>query len=564
MAGPERALVIHKSDEEELVLQAQGEVRMDYCHFQCGPLYQVSSMRNIRNARCPVMACQPCSCASVALDGMYKKSEGGKAKLTELKLRQSEYKAKVRAFRIDDGLGGGGLKDLACRKEKIADVTHAITGHSGCQAVAPVMFLTEAQYISYMKNIENMSDGQARIKWAEDLANPDVKKLGGKVKVEGIAQMQTIQGFNQSASVHSQDAIRDLPDLAGIMDHCLREQTIKNNATLAPLMGAGMVSSELVTLAGEDCILPWKQHDNKDIGDVLCIKDRIRDKEQMQEHDEKREKDQAQTLFIPQGHGGGGRGGGVGSVGRGGGRAGGAGGARGGGRGGGRGQKVVAEVQLQAKALKEKVLSDIKERSGRGSVLLLKKNCMASLRFMPQEIKDKPECRNFHSNMETINSIINGVKETCDPRSTRDCTLSDIEEKTKEVADEFVRLDKLIHDATENDVQRFIREHKNVKEAKDKESKQKMMNNYQPWVRNKVEKQVFMIFELQKIPVATQRIKDIEEKVFAQTDHENFPFTSFPSALDLTRVFLRITFGYIIPNPFVFSSTFISFYFICY
>ncbi|MCP4243623.1 MAG: hypothetical protein GY772_23975 [bacterium] len=111
--------------------------------------------------------------------------------LADLKAnRQGEYKARVRAARIDPTARGAGTVDLGHRRSVIADLLSSVEQSVTVETDVTVLWPDHREYVSYMVSHKGITVTEAEACWTKDLQNPVIQKRGVgeglRVAVQGI------------------------------------------------------------------------------------------------------------------------------------------------------------------------------------------------------------------------------------------------------------------------------------------------------------------------------------------------------------------------------------------
>lgn len=120
------------------------------CWFECNV---DRPLTNIGNARAPKWVCHPCCAAKRALDVSGRKDKNVKKELEDMKkLRQAEYKAKVRCAWIRDSLDPAdavGVADLASRTALLVQYMERISYTVSVKLQGSVKWCDEGEFLAH-------------------------------------------------------------------------------------------------------------------------------------------------------------------------------------------------------------------------------------------------------------------------------------------------------------------------------------------------------------------------------------------------------------------------------
>lgn len=258
---------------------------VDQCWFECG---EASDLLNIGNSRSVRLVCALCNSARRAIDCQGRYSPESKAALKDMKAnRQGEYKSLVRRSRIAPVPQG--MRDSDSQRRRQSEISKALTvvysqlleTTSSVQNNAPVLWVTEKQFIAWHKHHEDMSNAAAEDKWKTDVANVDIARyqdgnelrlaLNGIPETVGTVARGVKRSMSASQDIDKLDHFRlarkrlktdSMPTVADAMFADVRNEVFKGKSS-AP----GPSSSAMAHLSA-----PSKMDDNVGIISLDMVK----------------------------------------------------------------------------------------------------------------------------------------------------------------------------------------------------------------------------------------------------------------------------------------------------
>ncbi len=233
------------------------------CYFECGPRYAISQLTNMGNARCVRWVCNPCNNARKAIECAAKKDAAFRKQISDMRTNNPvEWKAKVRALRIRPDAGSEGVESRFDRRAAVAHFAQSMRQFLCVRDDIPLLWLSRPRFLCHQKNVEGLTDDEAKTRWTQALQDPDVAKRGqgeqAEVAVRGIPQTVGSRGREYNRAVHSGELITSAD---AEQDAFARMTAVGNNRTLTDQDMLGVGGELFRTGASASSIGPEIPHD---------------------------------------------------------------------------------------------------------------------------------------------------------------------------------------------------------------------------------------------------------------------------------------------------------------